>query len=97
MISKVFLEENAKLLQILEQGASRKLELDMNGLTLKGLTIIGLSQKNKMLMERGYFGIYLLLYNVIIATLYVACFVSKDFKIVLKQKKILLVFFLNYL
>ena len=43
-------------------------------------------------MERGYFGIYLLLYNVIIAILYVAYFVSKDFKIVLKQKKILFFF-----
>ena len=47
VISKVFLEENAKLLQILEQGAIRKLRLEMNGLTLKG-PAIGLSQKKKL-------------------------------------------------
>ena len=56
VISKVFLEENAKLLQILEQGASRKLELDINGLTLKGPTIIGLSQKKKCWFKEAILG-----------------------------------------
>ena len=51
------------------------------------------TMKRKMLMDRGYFGIYLGLYISTIAVLYVAFFVNKSFKMVLKPIKSILFLF----